>query len=272
MQKIVKLEWAKVAPYNFFKVILILTSVLFLLVLFVMSRIDVSVPGFSWRNIFRFPNIWQTFSWVASWFNVLLAIMVIVLTGNEFASRSFRQQVLSGLSRDEWLAGKGLLVLLLAIFGLLLVIVAGLIFGFAYTRELSFGVIFQNSGILMVYFLQAIGYMVLGLLFVNLFRSNALAIILYLLYFIFIEPLAGLLIGPEARVWLPVKIIRHLTPVPEFLKLASQGGNMDPDALSFEQIGLMVKQLPQSTNIVMAAVYVILFGFLTWLLVKKRDL
>ena len=170
-----------------------------------MSRIDVSVPGFSWRNIFRFPNIWQTFAWVASWFNVLLAIMVIVITGNEFASRSFRQQVLSGLSRNEWLAGKGLLVISLALFGLALVILSGLIFGFAYTRDLSFGMIIQNSGILMVYFLQAIGYMILGLLFINLFRSNALAIILYLLYFIFIEPVTGLLLSPEARVWLPVK-------------------------------------------------------------------
>ena len=272
MQRLLKIEWAKVFPYNFFRVILILTTILFLLVLFVMSRIDVSVPGFSWRNIFRFPNIWQTFAWVASWFNVLLAILVIVIAGNELASRSFRQQVMSGLSRDEWLAGKAMLVLSLALFGIVLVVISGLIFGFAFSRDISFGLIFQNSGILLVYFLQAIGYMVLGLLFINLFRSNALAIVLYLLYFIFIEPVIGLLLSPELRVWLPVKIIRHLTPVPEFLKLASQGGNMDPEALSFEKIGLMAKQLPQSTNLIMAFVYVAIFGFLTWLVVRKRDL
>ena len=43
--------------------------------------------------------------------------MVIVITGNEFASRSFRQQVMSGLSRNEWLAGKGVLIFGLALFG-----------------------------------------------------------------------------------------------------------------------------------------------------------
>jgi len=272
MKRIIKLEWTKVSPYNFFKVLLIITAVLFLAVLFVMSRIDVSVPGFSWRNIFRFPNIWQTFAWVASWFNVLLAIMVIVITGNEFASRSFRQQVMSGLSRNEWLAGKGFLIVGLALFGLVLVIVAGIIYGLVFTRDLTFGIIFQNSGILFVYFLQAIGYMILALLFINLVRSNALAIILYLLYFIFFEPVVRLLTPPEVRAWFPVKIISHLTPLPEFLKLASQGGNMDPDALGFEQIGLMAKQLPQSTNLIMALVYVMIFAVLTWWIVKKRDL
>ena len=101
MKRLIQIEWAKVSTYNFFRVILILALVLFLLVTFVLSRIDITVPGFSWKNIFRFPNIWHTLTWIASWFNVLLAIMVMVITGNEFVTRSFRQQVMSGLSRNE---------------------------------------------------------------------------------------------------------------------------------------------------------------------------
>ncbi len=273
MQRIIKLEWTKVSSYNFFRAILILTGVLFLLVLFVMSRIDVSVPGFSWRNVFRFPNIWQTFTWVASWFNVLLAIMVIVITGNEFASRSFRQQVMTGLSRNEWLIGKLTLVLGLALFGLALVIIAGAIFGLIFTSNLALADIFLKSGILFVYFLQAIGYMVLALLLITLLRSNALAIVMYMLYFIFIEPVVRLLCPVELRPWFPVKIISRLTPMPEFLQLASSGsGNMSGESLTFENIGIMSKQLPQATNLIMAIVYILIFGFLTWLLIKKRDL
>lgn len=273
MQRIIKLEWTKVSSYNFFRAILILTGVLFLLVLFVMSRIDVSVPGFSWRNVFRFPNIWQTFTWVASWFNVLLAIMVIVITGNEFASRSFRQQVMTGLSRNEWLIGKLTLVIGLALFGLALVIIAGGIFGLIFTNNLSLADIFLKSGILFVYFLQAIGYMVLALLLITLLRSNALAIVMYMLYFIFIEPVIRLLCPVELRPWFPVKIISRLTPMPEFLQLASSGsGNAASDSLTFENIGIMGKQLPQSTNLIMAFVYILIFGFLTWFLIKKRDL
>lgn len=272
MKRIIRIEWTKVSSYNFFRAILILTAILFMLVLFVMSRIDVSVPGFSWRNVFRFPNNWQTFTWVASWFNVLMAIMVIVITGNEFASKSFRQQVMTGLSRNEWLLGKLALIVGLALFGLILVVLAGLIYGFIFTNNLAFADIFSQTGILMVYFLQAVGYMILALLFITLLRSNALAIVLYLLYFIFIEPIVRLLCPVEIRMWFPVKIISRLTPTPEFLQLASSGTNSGSDSLTFESIGIMAKQLPQNTNIVMAVVYVLIFGFLTWLLVKKRDL
>ncbi len=273
MQRIIKLEWAKISSYNFFKAILILTGVLFLLVLFVISRIDVSVPGFSWRNVFRFPNIWQTFTWVASWFNVLMAIMVIVITGNEYSSRSFRQQVITGLSRKEWLTGKIILVLGLALYGLALVIIAGGIFGLVFTNNLALGDVFMKSGILFVYFLQAIGYMVLALLFITLLRSNALAIVMYLLYFVFIEPVARLLCPVDVRPWFPVKIISRLTPMPEFLQMASSGsGNAAGDSLTFENIGIMSKQLPGSTNLIMAVIYILVFGLLTWLIIKKRDI
>ncbi len=272
MLRLIKIEWAKVSSYNLFRVILIMTGSLFLLVLFVLSRIDISVPGFSTRNIVRFPNIWQSFVWVASWFNVLLAILVIVLTGNEFASKTFRQQVMSGLSRNEWLAGKGILIVGLALFGLILIILAALIYGVIFTRDMTLGLIFENSSILFVYFLQSIGYMVLGLLFITVLRSNALGIILYLLYFIFIEPITRLLCPVEVRGWFPVKIISHLTPIPEFLQLASQNGNLQTDNFSFESMGLIAKQLSQTVTLAMAVFYVILFSFLTWLVVRKKDL
>ena len=62
MKRLLGIEWAKVSSYSLFRVILILNTVLFLLVIFVSSRIDISVPGFSWRNIYRFPNVWSSFA------------------------------------------------------------------------------------------------------------------------------------------------------------------------------------------------------------------
>jgi len=272
MKRIFQIEWAKIAPYSFVRVMLILLVSLFVLVIFVTSRIDISVPGFTWRNIYRFPYNWQSFAWVASWFNVLLAIIVITVTGNEFQNRTLRQQVMSGLSRNEWLAGKGMLILSLALVGIITVIITALVFGFSFTKDINAGMIFRETGILLVYFIQAIGYMIMGLLFVSIFRSNALSIILFLLYFIFIEPIIRLMCPPEARLWFPVKIISHLTPPPEILQLASQEGLSESGNLTFESIGLISKQLPQSVNLVMAIAYISVFGLLTWMLMRKRDI
>jgi len=272
MKRLLKIEWAKVSSYNLFRVILILTAALFFLVVFVFSRIDISLPGFSWRNIFRYPNVWPSFAWVASWFNVLLAILVIVITGNEFAHKTFRQQVMSGLSRNEWLIGKGILMIGLALFGLVLVILASLVSGFIFTKDLSFSLIFENSGVIIVYFIQAMSYMILALLFTVSFRSNALSIILYLLYFIFIEPIIRMFFQPPVRQWFPVKILSHLTPRPEFLQLTSQSGNIDPATLTFEELGLMPEQLSQSSTIIMACVYISIFICLIYFIVQKRDI
>ena len=262
------MEWTKISSYGFFRVILILTLSLFLLTVFVFSRIDISMPGFTWRNLFRFPDVWPSFAWVASWFNLLLAILVITIAGNEFTGKTLRQQVMAGLSREEWLAGKGILILGLALFGLVMVSLAGFIFGFIFTGDLNAGIIFEKMGIFLV---QAIGYMVLGLLFISVLRSNALAIILYLLYFIMIEPIIRGLCPVEIRPWFPVKIISHLTPLPEFFQITS-GEVLGNNNMTFESIGLMPRQLEGSITIIMALVYISVFGLLTYLVVKKRDL
>ncbi len=272
MKRLIAIEWAKISSYSLFRVILILNTVFFLLVVFVSSRINVNVPGFSWRNVYNFPNVWSGLAWVASWFNVLLAIMVMVFTGNEFANRTFRQQVISGLSRNEWLAGKGIMIAGVALYGMILVSLTSLVYGIIFTREITLHVVFENTGILLVYFLQAVGYMVLAILFIVVLRSTSLSIILYILYFIIMEPVARLLCPPEARLWFPVKIISHLTPVPEFLSITSQAAGGDAAQLTYESIGLMSRQLPDGVNLAMAFLYILIFAFLSWLAVKKKDL
>jgi len=271
MKRLLGLEWAKISSYGFFKAILILTLSLFLLTVFVFSRIDISIPGFTWRNLFRFPDVWPSFAWVASWFNLLLAILVITIAGNEFTGKTLRQQVMTGLSREEWLAGKGLLIIGLALFGVIMVSLAGFIFGFIYSRELTFGIIFEKMDILLVYMVQAIGYMVLGMFFIAILRSNALGIILYLLYFIMIEPIIRGLCPVEIRPWFPVKIISHLTPFPEILQITS-GEALESNMMSFENIGLRANQLEDSTTIIMAVIYIIGFAALTYLIVRRKDL
>lgn len=272
LKRIALIEWAKVAPYRFVRTMIILLVVLFVLVIFVTSRINFSLPGFSWSNIYKFPFNWGSFSWVASWFNIFLAIIVITVTGNEFQHRTFRQQVMSGLSRSEWLAGKGFLILFLALVGVVMVTGTVIAFGFAMTPDLTLKILFSGISIIPIYFLQAIGYMIIGLLFVTLLRSNALSILLFFLYFIIIEPLIRGLSPGVLRPWFPVKIISHLTPPPEILKLAANSSEEISSSLTFEGLGIIKKQLSQGVNLLMAIFYIALFGSLIWIIVRKKDL
>ncbi len=274
MKKLFKIELIKIWNYASFRVILILHFLLFLLVIFVASQVDISVPGLTTKNLFQFPHVWESFAWVASWFNLLLAIILILLVGNEFSYKTFRQQLITGLSRNDLIIGKSLVVLLVAIYGVLLVFLTSTISGLIFTRGLTVSLIFEKSYLLAVYFIQAVGYMTIGILIAMIFRNTALSIVMYLLYFILIEPIIRLLFPREARLYFPVKIISNLTPKPEIFTIASDEPMLDASGqsnLDFHALGIAPEPLPFYLTILLALGYIVIFSFLIFVIVRKRD-
>jgi hypothetical protein len=275
MMKLFKIELVKILNYTSFRVILILHFLLFLLVVFVSTQIDISVPGFTTKNLFQFPHVWESFAWIASWFNLLLAILLIVLVGNEYSYKTFRQQVITGLSRNDLIIGKNLVIGIVALYGVLLVLFTSTVFGLIFTRGLSLSTVFEKSYILIVYFIQAIGYMTLGLLITVIFRNTALSIVMFLLYFLLIEPIIRLLFPRDIRLYFPVKIISNLTPRPEFLTITSNESMVDASGqsnLDLNAIGIAPDPLPEYLTILLALVYIATFSVLIFVIVRKRDI
>ncbi len=274
MRSVLFNEITKTWSYRAFRVIILLHFILFFLVVLVTSRMDITVPGFSTDYLYQFPNIWEFFPWVASWFNLLLAILIIVMTGNEFAFRTFRQNVVDGFSRSQLLSGKVFLILMIGIYSLLMVLLFSLAFGFIFTSDYSGGAFIRKSYILLVYFVQAIAYMSAGFFLVVLFRNTALGIILFILYRLIIEPVIRLFFSPETRLYFPMKSISNLTPIPEFLSISSgrQPGADQVDTLSFREMGLMAEDLPVYMNLLLALGYTALFIAAAYLLLRKRNL
>lgn len=274
--KLLRIEGIKIAHNNTFRVILLLHFFLFVLLVYVVTKIDITIPGFDTKNLFVFPNVWGLFAWFASWFNLLfLGIIIIVLTGNEFSFRTTRLQITNGLGRNEFLFGKGILILLIALWGMFLVFITGLIVGLIFSSGINFHQIIENTNILLVYFIQAISYMVFGLFVAVLFRNNALSIMMYLLYFIMIEPIGRLFFPKSVRPWFPVKVMSGLTPVPEFLSMTSQTQIIDSggrNQLDLSNIGLARHTLSPSASLLMALAYILVFMLLSFLLFRKRDL
>ncbi|MCD4832330.1 MAG: hypothetical protein K8R31_00930 [Bacteroidales bacterium] len=275
MKKLFSLEKIKALSYPAFKTLMIIHFLLFFLVILVVSRAHFSIPGFSIKGLYQFPNIWQFFPWVASWFNLFLAIVIIILVGNEFSFRTFRQNVIDGLSRNDLIKGKLILIFTIAVYTLIMVLLAVFIFGLINTKNISFDIIFENSYLILIYFVQAIGYMTLGLLISIIFRNNALSIIMFILYFFPIEPIIRVMFKAEARNFFPIKIISNLTPTPEFLTMASEKSYTNASgtsSLDFSEIGLLPEKLPVGITVLLAAGYIGFFIALSTLLLNKRNL
>ncbi|KPK88091.1 MAG: hypothetical protein AMS27_00640 [Bacteroides sp. SM23_62_1] len=275
MRKIIEIELIKIASYNVFRVLILLHLILFFLVVLVTSQLDITVPGFSTHNLYQFPNVWEYFPWVASWFNILLAIMIIVITGNEYTYHTFRQHVIDGLSRNQLLSGKGAVIIITAVYGTLMVFLFSMIFGFIFTRNYTLSVFYEKIYILFVYFLQAIAYMSLGFFIAVLFRNTGLSITLFILFRFVIEPVIRLFFPKHIRLFFPVKVISNLTPVPEFLSIFSGNTEVDNtavDTYSLREMGILQEELPILINILLAAGYTLLFISLAWFLLRRRNL
>ena len=275
MKKLFNLEKIKALSYPAFKTLMIIHFLLFFLVILVVSRMHFSIPGFSVKGLYQFPNIWKFFPWVASWFNLFLAIVIIILVGNEFSFRTFRQNVIDGLSRNDLIRGKLILIFTIAVYTLIMVLLAVFIFGLINTKNISFDIIFENSYLILIYFVQAIGYMTLGLLISIIFRNNALSIIMFILYFFPIEPIIRVMFKAEARNFFPIKIISNLTPTPEFLTMASEKSYTNASgtsSLDFSEIGLLPEKLPVGITVILAAGYIGFFIALSTLLLNKKNL
>ncbi len=274
MKSIILNEYTKIWSYTAFRVIILLHFILFFLIVLVTSRLDITIPGFSTDYLYQFPNIWEFFPWVASWFNLLLAILIIIMTGNEYTFRTFRQHVIDGLSRSDLLTGKVFLIITIAVYSMLMVLLFSLLFGFIFTRDMTAGLFVKKTYILLVYFVQAVAYMSTGFLLAILFRNTALAIVLFILYRLIIEPVFRLFFPPEARLYFPMKVISNLTPMPEFLSISS-GNKADPgnvDTLNLREIGILAEDLPVYLNLLLALGYTALFIGLAWLLLRRRNL
>ncbi len=275
MKKLLNIEFIKTLNNSTFKLIIILHALLFMLLVYFSTKIDISIPGFKVSNMFMFPNVWPLFSWYASWFNLLfLGIIIIVLTGNEFSFRTSRLMISNGISRNEFLMGKLMLILLISAWGMTLIFLAGSISGFIFTDKLSLISFFENSHILLIYFVQAIAYMSLALFFANIFKNNALSIMMYLLYFIMIEPLFRLFLPKAIRPYLPVKLISGLTPLPEFFAIGSDDSMISINGkspLELQGINLFPESIPTYLSLILAVAYISLFITASWYIIKKRD-
>lgn len=275
MKKLLAIERIKTFNYASFRVIIMLHFVLFILVVLIVSRVDISVPGFRVKTLFMFPHIWESFTWIASWFNLLLAIVVIVLAGNEYSYNTYRQQVMNGLGRLELLQAKAWLILFIALYALGMVFISSLTIGLFNTSPLTFSVVIQNMKVLLVYFVQAIAYMSLGLLLALIIRNNAVSIIGFIFYFALIEPVIRRFFPREARSYFPVRIISRLTPVPEVLSITSQESFTDASGgseLDLAAIGLFPDQLPGWLSLLLALVYITVFITASGIILHRRRL
>ncbi|MDG2227059.1 MAG: ABC transporter permease [Flavobacteriales bacterium] len=276
MLQLLDIEYNKVKKYTTFWVILIIYATLIPLIIWGISAFHFGQEGtpMYWKgsSLFKFPVVWNGVTWIASWFNLLLGILIVLIICNDFNYRTFKQNVIDGLSKQQVIASKFLFLLALAIAVNLYTFIISLLFGLAFSDG---GSMFSDIYYVGIYFAQTVGYFTLAFLFSIILRKTALAIILFTLTIIINPILTGTIswaIGDNSIVqFLPINVISELTPFPLQWLTNMMSASSDPEAQkqSMEAANMVISQ-PIRT--VVATAYIVIFVFISNLILKKRDL
>lgn len=257
MKKLLSIELKKVVPYTTFWVMLGIYIVMVFAVFYFIPSIKLKGPlsFFNLSSFYTFPDLWHTLTYVASIFTLLLGMLVIILVTNEYTFRTVRQNVIDGLNKADFLTGKLLLILCIALFATIIVFITGIINGSVQTENLQSSMIFAKIDFVLAYFVQTIAYMCFALFVSTLVKKSGLAIGLFLLYSKIVEPLAAWKMPDEISNYLPFHTISGLIQIP-----------------GLKMFGVLVPDDPLGIHFAFALIYSAVFVGGTYLLLTKRDL
>jgi ABC-2 type transport system permease protein len=274
LKKLLDIEATKTLYNPTFRTLILLHFILFLLVAFVASSFKLNIQGVTVEKVFHFPYVWNTLAWIASWFNLLLGILAIVLVANEFQFRTFRKHLIDGLTRNEILVSKVIVFTLLAFYTMLLVFLMGLIFGMIKSPSFNIHSFIEGLPFLPILFIQSLGYMLLAMLFAFLIRSTGLSIVAFVLYFFPVEPIIRFFVPEIAIQYLPVKTIANLTPMPDFVGISLSDTIILPgsdSAAGLYSMGILSKPLPFIISASVTVIYCLIFVFASKLVVRVKN-
>jgi ABC-type transport system involved in multi-copper enzyme maturation permease subunit len=162
----------------------------------------------------RFPQIWHNLTYLAGFFKIVPALIVITSVSQEFAHRTARQNIIDGLSRQQYMLGKLFVVVLLTICSVAFVFGLGMFFGITNADRQHAAGAGAEMVYLAAYAVEFFTYMCYALLMAVLVKRPAVALVLLLVIDIMAEPFLGLFLGAKLRAYMPFMVVDDLIRFP----------------------------------------------------------
>ena len=110
MLDLLKIEYKKLIPYSTFWVIFGLFFLFTPIVFYGVGQIKIDILPIDFATMYNFPAVWNNITYIASWFNLLIGMLFVILICNEFSFKTFRQHVIDGHSKADFIISKILLM------------------------------------------------------------------------------------------------------------------------------------------------------------------
>lgn len=278
MKRLLAIELQKIWKNRASK-ILTITYFVLLSSLALVASIKFDIGNFKFHlaemGIFNFPFIWHFNTYIASILKLFLAIVIVSMMANEYSYGTLKQNLIDGMSKKEFVLSKFLTVVLFAFTSTVFIFVMSLILGYSFSSYTELGIVFSDSEYLLAYFVKLVGFFSFCLFLGVLVKRSAFALG-FLMVWNILEAIAnGVLsfeIFPKSNTasqitqFFPLESMSNLIVEP-FTKLSvirnvktAIGANDSKDySVHF-------------SSIIIVLVWTAIFIFLSYRIIKKRDL
>ncbi len=216
---------------------------------------DISEVDLSIMPLLTYPDIWQNMTYVAGFFKIILALIIITSITNEIANKTLRQNIIDGMSREGFFFSKLLLAGFLALVSTVIIFFAIYVIGTYNQDPENVTNIFEGSGFVAAYFLELLTYFIYALFVALLVKRTGLALVLLIAIDFIFEPILSIFLPDVLDGYLPMAVIDNLIRFP-FTRY----------------VGMEVETTVSAIQMIIVGLYAIFFSMaaLTWL--KRSDL
>lgn len=270
IKTLLKIEWRKVSRNRIFWMMLLINIIALILAFLGMQTLltnankslqDSGVSGIPLlpAKIFIFPHIWHNITFVARFFKVFLAVVMIILVTNEYSYNTLRQNLITGLSRIQLIESKVIDAIILSATITLIILLFGLIAGIFNSSDYSLWDIVRKMNYLAAYFLMSLSFLSFAMMLAFIVKKAAPTIMILLVYSYILELIPAFKFSDTFGPFLPLRSINLLieapnTPVFELLNISSATSGIPFD------------------KIIVVSIYTFIYWAVSYVVISKRDL
>ena len=259
----------------------ILTLTYFILLTFIalIASIKFNIGSFELHfaqmGIFNFPFIWHFNTYIAAILKFFLAIVIVSMMANEYSYGTLKQNLIDGMSKKEFVLSKFLTVILFALTSTVFVFIMSLILGYSFSSYTELGIVFSDLEYLLAYFVKLVGFFSFCLFLGVLVKRSAFAIGFLFVWFL-VEKITYLtlkfdIFNRDPRVdqvytFMPLESMSNIIvePFTRLSAIKSLQSAVGENSIKDYSVHF--------SSIIIVLVWTAIFIFLSYKIIKKRDL
>lgn len=229
-------------------------------------------------GIFNFPYIWHFNTFIAAILKFFLLLVIVSMMANEYSYKTLKQNLIDGLSKKEFILSKFYTVIAFAAVSTVFVFVVSLILGFVYSDYNEWSIITSDLEYLFAFFAKLVGFFSFGLFFGILVKRSAFAVGGLVVWLIIESIIKGTLFYQFRNF---DNMTEKVNGIMQFFPLEAMANLIKEPFSRLGAVRSVANQVGEQftksyavefKDVIIVSVWTFIFIYLSFSLLKKRDL